>query len=217
MTINKIILNITGDDFVKLKVKLVVLLFFLLGCVTIVKPLSAQAKSVIIAYDEPKGFTEQAFYMKGLYAPSAVIYTCRTSTDFIHIWNKIQSDYQRRGLKIENLILMLHGGKGALYFYNSSIKNFSGLYYLGGAMTGKIMLLSCQGGTGRDESVAYQLAKRSGKSVIAAKNSPVNYYRTTREPYLKDRDKGNWIMVDNPKSRYYSRSLGKKWDYDYLK
>lgn len=107
-------------------------------------------------------------------------------TDFITQWNKIPAE------RIINIHLFLHGQPGSLCFrdgeliYDSSLasKNtryFSELKKL--KPTGKVYLFSCNGGTfykvkSKYSSVAQVLStKTNGKTVRAAVNDSVNYFR----------------------------------------
>lgn len=189
-----------------------VLLFFV-----IISPMKAEARDIIIVYGEPNGFKAQAQSMQRKYTPSAAIYTCRTSDDFLNRWNWIRGNYERRGTKFDNLIIMVHGGKGKLYFKNSTFTSFSKLSYLGPCLKGNVMLLSCHGGTGGSSSVAFKLAKKSGKKVIASKNSSVNYNIITKDPYLDNRKKGKWVKIYCVKGKYLCDTLGTTWKFSYLK
>ena len=110
------------------------------------------------------------------------------------------------------------GGNGVLYFYNEGGWNgYSKLPYLGGKLTGSVMLLSCQGGSGGSNSVAFNLAKRSAAKVVAAKNSSVNYGLVSKEPLLDSMIKGNWVKISAIKGKTYREEvLGKVWKYRYL-
>lgn len=71
-------------------------------------------------------------------------------------------------------------------------------------MSGNILLLSCQGGTGETNSVAYNLSKRSGAAVITAKNSDVNYnWLFNKNPDLDNKSKGAWVRISAVRGRTY--------------
>ena len=146
-------------------VQMTLILIFLL-----INPIIIKAADVYIIYDNPNGFNSQGRQMA-------------TRSDFIRTWNYLAS----RSKNIDNLILMLHGGKGVLYFYNESgWNNFLQLKYMGNKIRGNILLLSCHGGSDGANSVATKLSKRSNTSVICAKDCSVNYDYISKSPFLSD-------------------------------
>lgn len=173
-----------------------------------------QAADVYIVYNDPNGFPSQAKYMANKYSDDYTIYYVRSSNDFINAWNSIANQATRT----DKLIIMLHGGEGVLYFYQEPGWNsYSSLAYLGTKLNGKIMLLSCHGGTGLN-SVAYNLSKRSGRAVIAAKNSSVNYnWLLNKDPDLDDKTNGVWARISAIKGTTYKcTDLGTTWRFSYL-
>ncbi|MBQ2803293.1 MAG: hypothetical protein IJF07_05275 [Lachnospiraceae bacterium] len=170
-----------------------------------------QAADAYIVYQNPNGFDTQAQYMKNRYSPGAKVHYVRSSADFVKKWNSLSN--------VDNLIIMVHGGTGCLYFYNEAgWSNYSSLNYLGSVVKGNVMLLSCQGGTGRTSSVAYNLSKRTGRGVVCAKDSAVNYnWLFNKNPDLDDKENGEWVKISAIKGRTYKcKSLGTKWKYNLL-
>ncbi len=184
----------------------------LMLCVLGSSSIVVHAADAYIVYNEPNGFTTQASYMRNTYSPGATIYYVRSSNDFVGVWNSLTD--------VDNLIIMVHGGEGVLYFANEPGWNdYSRLNYLGAPIIkGNIMLLSCQGGTGGTGSVAYNLSKRTGSAVICAKNSAVNYnWLFNKNPDLDNKSSGTWARISAIRGvTYKCTDLGTQWRFNYL-
>ena len=188
--------------------QMTLILIFLL-----INPIIIKAADVYIIYDNPNGFNSQGRQMATHYSLEYEMYYVRSSSDFIRTWNYLAS----RSKNIDNLILMLHGGKGVLYFYNESgWNNFLQLKYMGNKIRGNILLLSCHGGSDGANSVATKLSKRSNTSVICAKDCSVNYDYISKSPFLSDLKNGRWIKTYVNGNQIRTSILGYIWDYKYL-
>ena len=176
------------------------------------------AEDIYIVYNEPKGFTSQAKSMAKSYSGDYTIKYVRSSKEYVEAWNDVANGDK----EYDNMIIMLHGGVedgvGGLYFYQESLWNsYSELDYLGSKLQGNILLLSCNGGTGLKKSVAYNLSKKSGASVVAASNSSVNYDWLFKNPYLDDKTNGQWVRITAIRgTTYRAHKLGTSWKFDYL-
>lgn len=198
------------NKLINIYVKVIIIIFVVVLC-----PMIASAKDAYIVYNDPNGFTTQAKYMASTYSRGYDIYYVRSSSDFVRVWNNLAT----QSSKIDNLILMLHGGTGVFCFYNENgWNNFNKLSYLGNKINGSVMLLSCNGGTGGGGSVARFISQRSGVSVVSANNSNVNYeWFATKNPCLQDKQNGRWIRTTVVGMQIRSSMLGMYWKYSYLK
>lgn len=157
-----------------------------------------KGKKVIYYAKRGHGFNKQAkkspFYKNNQVDFISVI----MESTFKKIWKRLPSS-------MSELYLYLHGGVSSLYFSGSDLKSKELVALKKKKITKKIVLLTCKGGIGGDNSVAKILARKC-KCIVYASNYPYGlsyrYDKKRKVYYPRYGGVQNYFNKENPLKKY---------------
>lgn len=161
-------------------------------------PSGHKGKKVIYYAKRGHGFNKQAkkspFYKNNQVDFISVI----MESTFKKIWKRLPSS-------MSELYLYLHGGVSSLYFSGSDLKSKELVALKKKKITKKIVLLTCKGGIGGDNSVAKILARKC-KCIVYASNYPYGlsyrYDKKRKVYYPRYGGVQNYFNKENPLKKY---------------